>query len=422
MSATLQRPSLIERLPEEILLSILDYHFDIRRLPLLVATDPSSRIPQLQLQHKLQMSLCRVSKRFRESISRLLLQNGLLRVTCWVDPLLDFYYLSPTICFPERTDMFQVSCPQVMIDLARGLPEASSVCSIISIDMLPTVLRVAHFHHTAGLTMLPQMNKTFQPRGDMTIDISCNTLVKYPNLQKLSALVSNSLPCSPKIRETAESVQFDITSWKRGEEIPRPSWDVAFQIGRRHSLSRGATERQLGLQVLRYLLATMLVAINPWDTEKMASAHFATDVRTMTLISAILIDSLVVEREMLQIFYGDTSPEIIREFHHEVCPCNYLPHGVQSGTEYGFPERHEAWLFIQSATYFLHNILPCENSRRISRLQNFRKRSDDINLDTPGVKDRCAVYIQALERYHDGGSRYCCLSTSPASAYIPVEI
>jgi len=422
MSATLQRLSPIERLPEEILLSILDYHFDIKCLPLLVATDPSSRVPQLQLQHKLQMSLCRVSKRFRESISRLLLQNGLLHVTCWVDPLLDFYYLSPTICFSERTDMFQVPCPQVTIDLAHGLPEASSVCSIISIDMLPTVLRVAHFHHTAGLTMLPQMNDNFQPRGDMTIDLSCNTLVEYPSVQNISAAVSNSLPRSHKSKETTETVQFSITAWKQGEELPRPSWDVVFEIGRQHSLSRDATERQLGLQVLRYLLATMLVAISPWDVETMTSEQIAADVRTMTVISAVLIDSLVVEPEMLQVFYGGTSPEIIREFHREVCPCNYLPHGVQSGTKYGFLEGNEGWLFVQSATFFLHNILPCENSQRVSRLQTFRKRSYDINSDTPELKNRCAIYVQALERFHDGGSKYCCLSSSPTSAYTKVGI
>jgi hypothetical protein len=318
--------------------------------------------------------------------------------------------------------MFQVPCPQITIDLAQGLPEASSVCSIISIDMLPTVLRVAHFHHTAGLTMLPQINGDLQPRGDMTIDVSCNPPVEYPSLQKISAVVSNSLAGSQKSRETAGTVQFNITTWKRGEGLPRPSWDVVFKIGRQHSLSMDATERQFGLQVLRYLLATMVVAIIPWDVETMTSGQIATDVRMMAVISAILIDSLVVEPEMLQIFYGGTSPEIIREFHREVCPCNYLPHGVRSGTKYGFLEGNEAWLFIQSATFFLHDILPCENSQRVSRLQNFRKRSYDINSNTPELQNRCAVYIQALQRYHDGGGRYCCLSSSPTSAYIKVGI
>jgi hypothetical protein len=423
MSAAFRPPSPIERLPEEILLSILDYHFDIRCLPLLVATDPFSRVPQLQFQHKLQMSLCRVSKRFRESISRLLLNNGLLRVTCWVDPLLDFYYLSPTICLSERTDMFQIPCPQVTIDLAQGLPEALPVRSIISIDMLPTVLQIAQLHHTSGLTVLPQMDTSFQPRGDMTIDISCNAFVEFPFLHKAKVAVSNSLPDSYEIRETSKSIHFVITPWKQGEDIPRPSWDIAFKIGRRYSLSTDATERQLGLQVLRYLLATMLVAINPWDTDKINYADFTTDVKIMTLISAVLIDSLVVEPEMLQMFYGNTTPETIREFHREFCPCKYLPHGIQSGAKYGFSEGDEAWLFIESAIYFLHNILPCGKSQRIFRLQNFRRRSDNITLDTPGVKKRCTVYVGALERYHGGGNSYCCLLSNvlPVS-YVPIDI
>jgi len=423
MSASPRRPSPIESLPEEILLSVLDYHFDIKRLPLTVATDPSSRVPQQQLQHKLQMSLCRVSKRFRESISRLLLQNGLLHVTCWVDPLLDFYYLSPTICLSERTDKFQISCPQVTIDLARGLPEASCVRSIITVDMLPTILEVSQLHHTAGLIMLPQMNKSFQPRGDVTIQMSCNNFCQNSALQKASVAISNSLPYSRKTRETAESVRFDMASWQQGEKLLRPSWDVAFQTGRRYSLSGDTTERQLGLQVLRYLLATMLVAINPWDTEKINYAHFTTDVKIMTTTSAILIDSIIVESEMLQIFYGNTSPETIQEFHREVCPCKYLPYGAQSGTEYGFPVEHQAWLFIQSTMYFLHNILPYEKSRRTSRLQNFRKRNDSLTLNAPGVKERCTAYVEALERYHSGGSNYCCLvSNTPPLSCVSIEI
>lgn len=423
MSTAFRQPSPIERLPEEILLSILDYHFDTKHLPLLVATDPSSRVPQLQLQHKLQMSLCRVSKRFRDSISRLLLQNGLLRVTCWVDPFLDFYYLSPTICLSERTDMFQISCPEVTIDLAQGLREASSVCSIVSVDMLPTVLQIAQLHHTAGLTVLPQMDAAFQPRGDMTIDLSCDALAEFPLLQKAKAAVSNSFPSPNEIRETAKSIRFDITAWKQGEDLPRPSWDVAFKTGWRYALSTDATERQLGLQVLRYLLATMLVAVNPWDTDKINYADFTTDVKIMALISAVLIDSLVVESEMLQMFYGDTTPEIIREFHREVCPCRYLPHGIQSGAKYGFSEGDEAWLFIESTTYFLHNTLPCEKSQRKFRLENFRKRSDSIKLDTLGVKKRCTVYVEALERYHGGGNSYCCLSSNaPPVSYLPTEM
>jgi hypothetical protein len=402
-------------------MSILDYHFDIRRLPPLVATDPSSRVPQLQLQHKLQMSLCRVSKSFRESISRLLLQNGLLRVTCLVDPLLDFYYLSPTICLSERTDMFQISCPQVTIDLAQGLPEALSVRSIISVDMLPAVLQVAQLHHTAGLTVLPQLDTAFQPRGNMTIDISCNDPAEFRFLHKAKVAVLNTLPDSNKIRETTRSVQFGITPWQQGEKLPRPSWDVAFQIGQRYPLSKDAKERQLGLQVLRYLLATMLVAISPWDTDKINYAGLTTDVKTMILISAILIDSLVVEPKMLQIFYGDTTPEIIREFHREICPCIYLPHGMRSGARYGFPEGDETWLFIESATHFLHNILPCEKSVRMFRLQRFRRRNDNITLDAPEVKERCTVYVEALERYHNGGSSYCCLSSNaPPLSCVPI--
>jgi len=421
MSVTFRQPSPVERLPEEILMSILDYHFDIRRLPPLVATDPSSTVPQLQLQHKLQMSLCRVSKNFRKSISRLLLQNGLLRVTCLVDPLLDFYYLSPTICLSDRTDMFQIPCPQVTIDLAQGLPEALPVRSIISVHMLPAVLQVAQLHHMAGLTVLPQLDTAFQPSGNMTIDISCNSPTEFRSLHKAKVAVSNTLPNSNKTKETAQSAQFGIAPWQQGEKLPRPPWDVAFQISRRYPLSADRKERQLGLQVLRYLLATMVVAINPWNTSKIEYPGFTKDVKMMTLISAILIDSLVVEPEMLQTFYGDTTPEIIREFHREICPCIYLPHGMESGARYGFTEGDETWLFIESATQFLHNILPYEKSLSMIRLQNFRRRNDNITLYAPEVKERCTVYLEALERYHNGGSSYCCLaSDAPLLSCVPM--
>lgn len=423
MTAASRQPSPIERLPEEMLLNILDYNFDIGRLPLLVATDPSCGLPQLQLQHKLQMSLCRVSKTFHRSISRLLRQSGLLRVTCWLDPHLDFYYLSPTICLSERADMFQTTCPRITIDLAHGLPQALPVRSVISVAMLPTVLQIARLHHTAGLTVLPQINKILEPHGKMTINISYDPLAGFPFLSRVKMAISNTLPSSKKVRETANAAHFDLITWKEHETLPSPSWNIAYEIGRRYSLSKDTTERLLGLQILRYLLATMLVVINPWNKDKIAYADFTVDVKMMSLISAVLIDALVVEPKMLQIFYEDATPEVVHDFHKEVCPCRYLPHGIQSGARYGYQEGHETWLFVQSATYFLHNILPCEKPQRVFWLEDFRKRCENITLDTPEVKERCKIYVGALERYHDGGKNLCCLSSDgPIVSYSPVEM
>jgi hypothetical protein len=425
----------IEQLPEELLLCILDYHFDLERVPISVATEWSCRLPQLQLQHKLQMSLCRVSKRFRESISRLFSQNGLLRVTCWIDPHLDFYYFSPTVCLSDRTDMLQVPCPEVVIDLAHGLPEAFAVHSIISTKMLPRVLEIAKLHHDTALTVLPRLSD-LAPHGKITIDISSESPAKFPCLHDVESIISGSLPGSSKtnvdtvseVEEAptgkvgiiASTLRFSFGQWEPCTELPRPSWDVAFKTGRMHCLSTDGNHRRLGLQILRYLLATMLVALEPWNTEEMAYAGSAADLKMMTLTSAILIDALVVEPDLLSVLYGEASPNVIRSFHHEICPCKYLPYGICAGPRYGFPKNDETWLFVQTTTHYLHSMLVSDGSRRTIRLTNFRNRRDRMSQDMFNVRKRCDVYIDSLERHYDepDGCRFV-PENPPVKIYIP---
>lgn len=436
MSKMNRTPTAFEKLPEEIVLSILDYHFDLERVPLSVATEWSCRLPQLQLQHKLQMSLCRVSKRFQHSVSRLFLQNGLLRVTCWVDPHIDFYYLSPTICLSDRTDMFQVSCPEVVIDLAHGLPEAVSVRSIVSVQMLPRVLELAKLHHDAALRVLPELSDDLALCGKMTIDISCESLSQFPYLRKAEAIISAKLPCSERIdagrsllKSAAASTVIDsshttlrygLDTWKPCTDLPRPAWDLAFEAGRAHCLSTDSNHRRLGLQILRYLLATMLVAIEPWNTDQKAYAGLDADVQMMTLISAVLIDALVVEPNLLSVFYGEASSDAVRNLHHEICPCKYLPYGICAGTRYGFAKDDETWTFIQTATNFLHSMLVIDKSRRMIRLNNLRKKRERMSQGMTNVEQRCAIYIKSLEHYYKN-ARGCCYVpvSAPEKVYIP---
>ena len=417
-------------------MSILDYHFDLELVPQSVATKWSCRTPQLQLQHKLQMSLCRVSKRFRESISRLFSQNGLLRVTCWVDPHLDFYYFSPTVCLSDRTDLFQVPCHEIVIDLAHGLPEALSVRSIISAKMLPRVLEIARLHHHAALTVLPRISNDLKPLGKMTIDISCESGAKFPSLPTVEAMVSESLAQSSRIDASpvgevdvapsegsvtaSTTLKLGFETWNSCKELPRPCWNVAFETGCVHCLSTDGNHRRLGLQILRYLLATMLVAIEPWDAEASLYTDFAADIKMMTLISAILIDALVVEPELLLVLYGESNPDVIRDFHHEICTCKYLPYGICAGSKYGFAKNDETWLFVETTAHFLHSMLVSEKPRRLVRMTNLRKRQNRMPQGMLEVRARCDVYLESLQRHYDNSSGCCYVpANAPTKVYIP---
>lgn len=191
-------------------------------------------------------------------------------------------------------------------------------------------------------------------------------------------------------------------------------WSVAFQIARTMSISLEHPDRCLGLKIMRYLLVSMLVVTNPWKQTIAGGDGSNAYLRIMALVSAALIDALVVEPELFRIFYGDDSlnSDVIYTFHHEVCPCRYLPRGTESGEAYGFAKTDEVWAWIQVAIHFLHSTLVYSESIRKTRIERLRKIEKVLDQDASMARSRCRIYIDAMERYHLSPNCYCSLSSN----------
>lgn len=406
-----------DSVPDEILSLILDHHFDITRYANLKTSEPQSKVPRLQFQYELQMSLCRVSKRFNHLIWYLFRRNGLVRVTCLLDPHLDFYYLLPTICHSERTDMFQIPCPHLSIDLSHGMSNPLQVRSIICASALPTVLDLARLHHTAGCALLPSVFDIRSLNSRMRINISGDTVLEPYVLASVTSSIIRHLPELQKCIEAEGKSSYELE--EQAQESPQTLslWAVAFQIARVHCISTDVHRRRLGLQILRYLLLTMMVVINPWDPNTARLQHLDGSLRMMALSSAVLIDALVVEPNMLEIFYGKNSPGAADAFHREICPCTYLPRGIMPPASDDGCDACRPWPFVQSAMHFFHCLLICDRNVRKTRLESFRQTRADSNSSI-GIEARRSVYVRALEQ-----SVECCACSdciaSEAKIYFP---
>lgn len=406
-----------DSVPDEVLSLILNHHFDITRHARLKTSEPQSTAPRLQFQYELQMSLCRVSRRFNHLISYLLRRNGLIRVTCLLDPHLDFYYLLPTICHSERTDMFQIPCPHLNIDLSHGMPDPLRVESIICAGILPMALDLARLHYTAGRTLLPSVFDIHSLDSRLRINITGDTVAESRLRPSVTSSIIRYLPALQKSAETAWDSCYELAEQAQ-ESPPTPSlWAVAFQIARMHCLSTDVNRRRLGLQILRYLLLTMMVVVNPWDTAATTSQHLDVSLRMMALSSAVLIDALVVEPNMLEIFYGKDVTGAADAFHREICPCTYISSGTMSSSGRDRPEAPEPWPFIQSAMHFFHCLLTCDRNVRKARLESFRQ-TRAASTPSTSLEARRSVYIKALRQ-----SVECCACSgciaSETTIYFP---
>jgi hypothetical protein len=406
-----------DSIPDEILSLILDHHFDITRHASLKTSEPQSKAPRLQFQYELQMSLCEVSKRFNHLISYLFRRNGLIRVTCLLDPHLDFYYLLPTICHSERTDMFQIPCPHLSIDLSHGMSDPLLVRSIICASTLPTVLDLARLHHTAGCTLLPSLYDIQPLNSRMRIGISGDTTVGPDRLASVTSSITRHLPALQKVVEAEGESTYELEEQTQESPQTLSLWAAAFQIARTHCVSTDVNRRRLGLQILRYLLLSMMVVINPWDPNKARSQHLGSSLRMMALSSAVLIDALVVEPNMLEEFYGRNSPGAADAFHREICPCTYLPRDFMPSSGDDCRRAREPWPFVQSAMHFFHCLLTCDRNVRKARLESFRQTRADPTSST-GIEARRSVYVRVLEK-----SVQCCACSdcivSEATIYFP---
>ena len=386
-----------DSLPDEILSLILDYHFDITCYASLKTSEPQSKAPRLQVQYELQMSLCRVSKRFNHLISHLFRRNGLVRVTCLLDPHLDFYYLLPTICHSERTDMFQIPCPHLSIDLSHGMSAPLQVKSIICASALPTALDLARLHHAAGCALLPSVFDIISLNSRIKIDITGDVVAGSTLPASVVSLVIRHLPALQKSVDGEGEASYELEEQAQDSPQMLSLWAVAFQIARVHCLSADLSRRRLGLQILRYLLLTMMVVVNPWDPDAARSQHLDNSLRIMALSSAVLIDALVVEPNMLEMFYGENFPGAADAFHGEVCPCTYLPRDIVPPVGGDRRAACELWPFVQSAMHFFHCLLICDRNVRKARLESFRQMRVG-SVSSTGSEDRRSVYVMVLER------------------------
>lgn len=385
-----------EGLPDELLAMILAYHFDVARNPVIKASQPQSMAPRLQFQCALQMSLCRVSKRFYECISKLLRANGLIRVTCLVDPHLDFYYLSPTICHSEHTDKFQVSCPSLWIDLSHGIDDALVVQSIVSKDLLPTALGLVRLHHAASLVLLPTVHELQQLDDGIKLFLSTQYNLEDCAMNSIDSLIMGQFPEMERHAKAGRGWAYSLAEQPHGSQHSPALWVGAIQIARTHCLSEDVSRRRLGLRILRYILITMMVVINPWEPNPESTGTFDQIVKMMALASAVLIDAIVVEPQILTLFYGKHPPETFNELHQEVCPCGYLPLAFERVLVSGNPRPDLTWSFIRSTMCFLHCILEYDQDLYRKRLDSFREMR--METDDAGLKSRTDVYISAIER------------------------
>jgi hypothetical protein len=407
-------PSLAD-LPEEILTNILQTHLDVTQIPILSSIEPACGNHPVQLRRSVQTSLCRVSKRFYRCASHLIRRNGLFRITCWLDPHLEFYYLSPTICQSNRTDMFQVPWPRLTIYLARDPSDAVCVQSVASVHFLTSLLQIVRLHHTAGLVLLPSLFNTHGVKEEMEFEVSCDPGTEQRYLEIIKSSMHRHLPGLRETRTVDATSHYVSDKQVVGYAVPNTLWNVAVQMGRTLCISSHSSHRCLGLKILRYVLVSMSAVVEPWNPVAANPQTLYADLQIMVLASAALIDALVVEPELFLILYGEESPDadVAYAFHHEICPCRYMPYGTESGEAYGFMEADESWSLMQIVIQFLHSILVQDTSIRQVQIQSLREAGSGLPTSALTVRLRCQVYIEALERYHLSPDCYRGLSSGP---------
>jgi hypothetical protein len=399
--------------PEEILTKILECILDVSRMTIPETVGPTCGDDPLQLLCSMQMSLCRVSKRFYSCASHLMRRSGLLHITCWLDPHLDFYYLSPTICRSDRADMFQVPSPHLTIYLTHKLNDAVCVQSVASVHHLPLLLEIAQLHHAAGLILLPSAFDVHDARSEIRFAVSCGVDDGQTHLQAVKSSLHRHLPGLSEGETVDGTSNYALEKQETRIAVPTSSWRVAFQLGRMLCISSHNSHRQHGLKIVRYLLVSMLIVIEPLDpiTAKLRSSN--SNLRIMALVSAALIDALVVEPELFSLFYDKDSADVAYTFHHEVCPCRYMPYGIDSGEVYGFAAADDSWCFIRIVIHLLHSILVRDSSIQQARIESLRQLRADLPLSASKSQSRCHVYIEALERYYRSGNCHRCLASGP---------
>ena len=294
--------------------------------------------------------------------------------------------------------MFQIPCPHLGIDLSRGIPNPLRVESIICVDVLSTLLDLVQLHHAAGRTLLSDVFDIHSLDRRMRMSITSETT--DVQLELRASVASSIIRHLPALQEGVGAK--GELSYKIGEqahELPQTLslWTAAFRIARLHCLSKDVDRRRLGLQILRYLLVSMLVVVDPWHTNAATSQHFEGGLRMMALSSAVLIDALVVEPNMLGLFYGTNVPGAADTFHSEICPCTYLPHNLTPFSGRDHPRTRELWAFVHSAVHFFHCLLICDRDVRKAHLESFRQTQAGLGASTV-TETRRSVYLKALER------------------------
>jgi hypothetical protein len=403
-------PVSLGNLPEEILTSILQNHLDVSRMTIPEIVGQMCSDNPLQLRCNMQMSLCRVSRHFYRCASHLMRRNGLLRITCWLDPHIQFYYLSPTVCRADRADMFQVPSPHLTIYLTHDFTDAVCVQSVASVHHLPLLLEIVQLHHTAGSILLPTAYDVHDVTREIRFRVSYEVGDTQPCLQTVKSSLHKHLPGLSEGNSVDGILHYALRQQKTDTVVQTSSWYIAFQLGRMLSISSHHSSRQLGLKIVRYLLVSMLVVTEPLNTVTAELQSSNMNLRIMALLSAALIDALVVEPELFSLFYDGDSADLAFTFHHEVCPCRYMPHGIDSGEAYGFATAGDSWWFIRIVIHLLHSILVREPSIKQARIESLRQLQADLPSNAIKLQLRCDVYIKALERYYLSSNCDRCLS------------
>jgi hypothetical protein len=313
--------------------------------------------------------------------------------------------------------MFQVPCPHITIDLSHGLSDVLLVRSIICASALPTVLDLARLHHTAAGVLLQNVFDVRPLNSRISISISSDAAIGQKRLANATSSVIKHLPTLQKVSEVEGSSTYELERQAHESQNTLVLWAVAFRIARFHCLSTDADRRRLGLQILRYLLVSMMVVVSPWDTSTARSRYLHESLRMMVPSSTALIDALVVEPKMLEVFYGKTSQDAAHIFHQEICPCTYLPRGSELVNGMDHCLAYKIWPLAQPAVQFFHCLLVCDPSIRKGRLEKFRQMQAELPSGT-GIKERCSVYIRALEKSISRCACSDCMA-SEATIYFP---
>jgi len=370
-----------------------------------------STAPQLQLQHVLQMSLCRVSKRVYACVDGVLRSTGLVRVTCLIDPHLDFFYLVPSICNSIYADNFHIACVEMLVDLSHGLEDALEVHCIIFAECLPIAIGLARLHHAASLVLLPQVHGIDDLESLLRMQLTQGVSVSSHAVSPLDrAVILKHLSDWTQVKDQDGNKMYELQ--QPTPQLSFPIWSYVFGLVREHCLSADIGLRHLGLKILRYLLVSMLVALNPWGSNHSSQKAMNRHLTLLAVASAVMIDALVVEPQITNLFYGQDLPNSSRLFHEEICPCTYLPPTMAKSMQLDSTATAECWAFVQSTKTFLHILLTRDHSRREQRLQTYR--NEQAQMVSPRVKKRTLLYIAALE----GSTGYANYQSFPTMAFL----